>query len=426
MSSLKYWVWLSTKVEVKPFTKYQLFAAFGDAENIYLADERAISEKLRLTDGERRLLADKNLDSAGKVLAQCDAEDITIMTIADAAYPTRLRNIYDPPLALYIKGRLPTIDEQVAIGIVGTRRATTYGIKMGQKMGFDVTRCGAMVVSGLAEGVDSAGIEGALRAGGPCVGVLGCAIDQVYPRFNGPLFKDVAAAGALVSEYPPGLPSARNSFPERNRIISGLSVGVVIIEAPDRSGALITASRALEQGREVFVVPGNADAPNCIGSNALIREGATLVTNGWDVMSEFLGRFPDKISKPGEKRPLVPIEEEVEPVYEAEQPKDRKKPGLPVETGKGFAKLRVQNDRKNVDKQNKREYIDLRGQLELLSETQLKIVSAITEDPTHIDDIIDKADLPTAVVLSELTVLEIKGFVKQEGGKRFLLNIIIR
>ncbi len=426
MASLKYWVWLSVKTELKPSTRYQLFEAFGDPENIFLADERALLEKIKLTDAERRLVLDKNLAPTQKVLEQCDAEAVTIMTIADAAYPTRLKNIYDPPLTLYIKGKLPSVDEHAAIGIVGTRRATPYGIKMGRKIGTDITRCGGLVVTGLAEGVDSAGAEGALRAGGSCIGVLGCAIDDVYPKINVPLYRDVMAVGALVSEYPPGLPASRNSFPERNRIISGLSVGVVIIEAPVRSGSLITANRALEQGREVFAVPGNADAPNCFGSNALIRDGATLVSNGWEVLSEFVARFPDKISAPGEKKPLAPIDEDEKPVYEAASPKGSAKPPVAAETGKGFAKLRVKNDRKTVDKQKKRDYIDLREQLSELSEAQLKIVTAIEGEPTHIDDIIERTGLDTSAVLAELTVLEIKGYIGRESGKRFSLNIIIK
>lgn len=151
---------------------------------------------------------------------------------------------------------------------------------MARKMGYEITKCGGLVVTGLAEGIDSASGEGALRAGGACVVVLGCAIDDVFPKWNDVLYGDVTLAGALVSEYPSGDTINKKNFPERNRIISGLALGVTVIEAPLRSGALITASLALEQGHEVFAVPGNADAPNCFGSNELVREGAQLVTKG--------------------------------------------------------------------------------------------------------------------------------------------------
>lgn len=420
--SLKYWAWLSAMVDIRPITRYKLLGAFGDPEALFLADERSILEKVCLTDGEKKIVFDKNLSAAGKILERCHEDGITILTINDAAYPARLSNIYDPPVLLYIKGRFPAMDEHAAIGVVGTRRATPYGIKMARKISYELASGGALVVTGLAAGVDSAAAEGALRAGGSCVGVLGCAIDDVFPANNSLLYNDVSAVGALVSEYPPGTPIYSKSFPERNRIISGLSVGVVIIEAPARSGALITASRALEQGREVFAVPGNADAPNSEGSNSLIRDGATLVTKGWDVVSEFTQRFPDKLSPPDKVREMQTPDEEAPAVYSGSAPTaQREQPA--AETGRGFLKLRVRNERKNVDNQKKREYIDLREQLAALSETQLKIVSAMEKEPAHVDDIIEKTQLPAATVLSELTVLEIKGLLTHMSGKRFALNI---
>jgi DNA processing protein len=419
LSTLKYWVWLSSLTELKPKTRVELLEAFGDPESIYYADDRQLLERCPVSDHERSLLRSKSLDHADEILEKCSADGVTLCTIRDAIYPKRLYNIYDPPVMLYIKGKLPAIDEEAAIAVVGTRKATPYGIKMGRGMGYEIIRGGGLVVTGLAAGVDSAAAEGALRAGGSCIGVLGCAIDDIYPKYSDMLFEDVAAAGALVSEYPPGTPIFGRNFPERNRIMSGLSVGVTVIEAPIGSGALITASRALDQGREVFAVPGNADAPNCRGSNGLIRDGAILVTCGWDVLCEFESRFPAKLSKPD-----LTQGPDFDAVLQTGVERSDRLAKIPPETGEGFAKLREKKgDRKNIDKQKRRDYIDLKEQLSGLSEAQLKIVAAMDEHSKHVDDIIEAAGLPASAVLSELTVLQIKGFVKQENGKRFSLSI---
>lgn len=423
MSALKYWLWLSALTALTPRRRFALLAAFGEPEAAYFAEERQLRELLSPSEAELRLMLDKSLDRTEQILEACRTKGIDILTYQDALYPQRLKNITDPPVVLYSRGRLPAFDEEAAIGVVGTRKASPYGIKMGKKLGFELIRGGGLVITGLADGVDAAAAEGALRAGGSCVGILGCAIDNVYPQYSTELYADVAAAGVLISEYPPAEPTSRKNFPERNRIISGLSVGVVIIEAPEKSGALITASRALDQGREVFAVPGNVDALGCVGSNSLIREGATLVTKGWDVLMDFEHLFPGKLAEPDARRLAeeTPAETEKPVVYPSEEAAPPQK--LPPETGQGFFKLRVRTDRKKIDNDKKREYIDLREQLSELSERQLKIVSAMDETSVHVDDIIEKTALSAPEVLSELTILQIKGFVSQESGKRFSLNL---
>lgn len=255
------------------------------------------------------------------------------------------------------------------------------------------------------------------------MGVLGCAIDAVYPSWNVELYDDVAVMGALVSEYPPGDVPYRKNFPERNRIISGLSVGVAVIEAPSRSGALITASLALEQGREVFAVPGNADEPNSCGTNELIRNGAQLITNGWDIMDEFTQMFPEKVFKANMMHRENNIGNKLFKDENLNEQKNEEKPANSRESGITFAKLREKTDRKRIDKRNEREYIDLQGQLSCLNEKQLKIISVMEDKAMHVDDIIDKSGLSVSETLSELTILQIKGFVSQKSGKHFTLNI---
>ena len=426
MSTLKYWVWLSALTGLKPVRRFALLDAFGDPEKVYYADERLLRETLSLSEGELRLVMDKRLDRATEILDRCREENIAVICYQDLTYPQRLKNIFDPPVVLYVRGKLSAVDEAAAIAIVGTRKATPYGIKMAKKLGFEITKGGGLIVTGLAEGIDTAAAEGALRAGGACIGVLGCAIDEVYPKFNDALFKDLQLVGALVSEYPPGEPISKKNFPERNRLISGLSLGVTVIEAPIKSGSLITAALALEQGREVFAVPGNADAPNCFGSNELIREGAQLVTKGWDVLADFEAQFWGKLSETGAKKTLPTAQGDGDEGSFYEGRRVEKRVQEVPETGKDFAKLRIRTDRKRIDNEIKREYIDLREQLSGLSERQLKIVSAMEGKSVHIDDIIEKTELRAPEVLSELTILQIKGLVSQESGKRFTLNIVQR
>lgn len=422
MSTLKYWVWLSSIIGIRPIIKSRILEAFGNPEALFFAEESEYARIEGITEGERALLNSTDISAAVEILDECLKTGVDILTVQDVKYPARLRNIFDPPAVLYIKGRLPAVDEEAAIGIVGTRKATPYGIKMARRLGYEVTRCGGLVVSGLAEGIDSAAAYGALRAGGSCIGVLGTAIDIVYPSFNKSLFDDVAATGALISEYPPGSPKTKGTFPARNRIIAGLSKGVAIIEAPSRSGALITADRALEYGRDLFALPGNADAQSSAGSNALIRECAKAVMSGWDIMSEYERLFPERVKRVDGARAKIPQE------GDAEGPCKRpEKSGQPQdyagESGRDFVRLRIPSTKKVIDKKNDREYIDLEKQLEDLTESQLKIVSVMSERSMHVDDIIDISRLPAAEVLSGLTVLEIKGCVSQEKGKRFTLNI---
>lgn len=273
MSNLKYWLWLTSRVGVSGQGMAELLSHFGTPESAYFADRHAYESVAGLSEKARRSFQDKSLSRVDQILGDCDRLGIRIMTIQDAIYPERLRAIHQPPLVLYWKGRDIAVDNEAAVAVVGTRSATPYGVRIAEQLGLDLTRAGALVVSGIAEGIDAAAVRGALKAGGPVISVLGGGIDFIYPRFHRDLYADVAAAGALVSEYPPGTESRSSHFPVRNRIISGLSLGVAVVESPRTGGSLITAGHALDQDREVFAVPGPADAPNSVGTNRLIQEG---------------------------------------------------------------------------------------------------------------------------------------------------------
>ena len=386
MSGLKYWLWLSELKNLSNQTRLALLRHFGTPEDVFYADMGEILLTEGITREQAALLEDHKLDTAERILADCQRLNLRILTIQDAEYPGRLKNIYDPPCVLYVKGRLPVFDEEAAVAVVGTRDCTPYGVVNAEKLGYGLTSGGAIVVSGLAKGIDAAASRGALRAGGMTVGVVGNGLDVYYPYESRYLYDDIAAAGALISEYPPGAEPAKHHFPARNRILSGLCVATVVVEAPERSGALITAETALEQGRDVFALPGPVDAPNSVGCNRLIRDGAGLVTEAWDILREYEALFPEKLcAEPSRKMPETLG-------YQARQ-KTEAKPVAPT--------LRL-------------------SQTDLsLTDDQIELLKVLTEEPQLVDDLIELTGIPTRRVLSALTVLEIDNLIQQHSGKRY-------
>ncbi len=386
MAAIKYWLWLSA-LDISPRAKASLIRHYQDAERVYFAAEGEYKNIPGVTAVEAKRLEKRALADTDKILAHCEKQGIGIITMQDAGYPRRLRELMDAPLVLYVKGRLPDVDSMPAVAVIGTRRASSYGIKMARKLSYETAKCGGIVISMLSEGIDRESAKAAVMAEGLCIGVLGTAHEK-----DEPLYRDIARHGALISEYPPGRESRKHFFRERNRIAAGLCHGVVVVEAPEKSGTLLFAAEALEQGRELFAVPGNADAPNSVGTIELIKQGAKPVTCGWDMLEEFEYLFPGKLNKP-----VAPIEIP-EPGPQKATVKDIDKPRPPV-------------------------YIDLREQLKELSAEQLQIISAIEGEDTHIDDLIERTGLSTAKVLAQLTILEIKGYVRRSAGRRISLNI---
>lgn len=384
---LKYWLWLTELTGLTNQTRLALLRHFPSPEDVYYADPEEVLLTEGITRQQAALLKNKDLSTADRILADCQRLNIRILTLQDAAYPGRLKNIYDPPCLLYVQGRLPVFDEEVAVAVVGTRDCTPYGVTCAEKLGYGLTRGGAVVVTGLAKGIDAAATRGALRAGGVTAAVVGNGLDVLYPPESRYLYEDVAAAGAILSEYPPGTEPAGWHFPVRNRILSGLCLATLVVEAPERSGALITAGTALEQGREVFAVPGPIDAPTSVGCNRLIRDGGGLVSEAWDLLQEYEARFPDK---------LRPEESKYQPSILGYQARQKTEP-RPVPPSVSLS------------------HNDLS-----LTDDQITLLKALPEEePMLVDDLIELTDLPTRRVLSALTVLEIEHLIEQHSGKRY-------
>ena len=415
---LTYWLWLAHRPGLSDRMKMALLQQFQDPEMVYFADDRAFDHVEGLSPEARQALQDKNLSQPKKILEDCRREKLQILTLQDAAYPARLKNIFDPPMVLYYKGQLPELDANPVIGVVGTRKATPYGIQTAKRMGWQIGKCGGIVVSGMAYGIDGAATAGALSAGMPAVGVLGCGADMVYPASNRFLFRDMESRGCLISEFPPGTPPVKWNFPKRNRIISGLSCGVLVVEAPEKSGALITASQALDQGRDVFTVPGNIDIPTFSGSNRLLREGAVAVTSGWDILSEYEALFPDKIRKWDAPAMQQAYPDEVAKQVPSEQLKVAQTPALPEEK----KDLKKEFRKTPIDKAATSSYSDVNTTFAGLSGQALELVQCLKDGERTVDDLIAETGMTTGTLLGLLTVLELKGVVKRLPGKRITLK----
>ena len=412
MSSIRYWTWLSALPGIRSVSLRELLEHYGSPTELYFTPSEEYERLSFLNERERASLSDKALRNADAIMETCERQGIRIMTRQDADYPSLLSQIYDPPAVLYLRGRLPFVDESPAVAIVGTRRCSVYGEKMALRIGYQLVKGGGIVVSGLALGIDGAGAKGALMAGGRVVGVLGTAIDVAYPSANASLIEDVASVGCVISEYPPG--SRIANFPRRNRILSGLANGVCVVEAPVKSGALITANDALEQGRDLFVVPGNADNPSCAGSNALLRDCARMVTGGADILEEYRGRFA---VRPNEARPYplthsdaVPEEERI---AEAEAEAEESAPHPTVEE---------KSEADGIDKSAPIQYIDLETRLKDCSEAQIVLARILQKGERHADELIEESGFSAAKTMAELTLLCIRGIAAAKPGKRYILK----
>ncbi|MBQ3264986.1 MAG: DNA-processing protein DprA [Ruminococcus sp.] len=305
------------------------------------------------------------IDKAYEVIARCNELGISIVSLDDPSYPAMLKEIHDPPAVLYMRGHMPDFERRLGIAVVGTRNATAYGKMTAHLLAGSLAKVGVIIISGGAMGIDSLSHTAALEVGGVTVCVLGCGINYPYLMSNEKLRRNIAERGAVISEYPPDYPPGRYTFPERNRIISGLSNGVLVVEAGTKSGSLITARTALEQNRDVFAVMGNITSPYSQGTNALIKDGAIPVTDYTDIISYY-----PQFSLEGEPDdPVQPI-----PVHKTD--------------------------------------IDV-------SDEALKVYHAVTADPVHIDTITAACGMPVRAVLQALTELELEGLIKADKGRMY-------
>ena len=355
------WLTLSMVSGVGPRTLKLLLDQFGtpaavlDAPASALRDVQGVGPKLA-----REIASARSKIDAAAELDLCRANGLSVLIPTDPAYPRMLTEIHDPPSVLFVRGQVKPAD-MLSVAIVGSRHATHYGVTQAERLAGSLARAGLTIVSGLARGIDGAAHRGALEAGGRTLAVLGGGVLEIYPPEHKELADQVAAQGAIMSEAPPRAIPMAGSFPQRNRIISGLSLGVIVVEATERSGALISARHAMEQGREVFAVPGRVDSRASRGCHALIRDGARLIESADDVLEE-LG-------------PLV---------------------------------ADAQRDDGSV----------VRHPAELqLNETETQVLQAVMAEPTSIDQVVQTSRLPVANVLSTLSVLEMRHLVKRLSGQ---------
>ena len=357
MDNKRYWIGFTLVKGIGAVRFQRLLERFGDAESAWMGAPAELAEAgLSLKLIERLVEVREKVDLA-RIWDQIQSKGIQVLTWLDEAYPQRLREIEQPPPVLYLRGELLPEDTW-AVAIVGTRRVTPYGRQVTEEIAAYLAANGITVVSGLARGVDALAHNAALKAGGRTLAVLGSGVDRIYPPENRALAEQILEQGAVLSDYAPGTPPESSNFPPRNRIISGLSMAVIVIEAGKTSGALITAEFAAEQGREIFAVPGNILAPQSKGTNKLIQQGALPLLSASDVMQAL------DLTRVGQHKAA--------------------RKALPTD------------------------------------EVEAKLLATIGEEPLHVDEIRNQTGLPVEKVSATLVMMELKGMVRQVGSMHYV------
>lgn len=388
--NLKYWIWLQQALGYGSKYVGEILERFGDAESVFAADEKVL-KSLKISNAKTvKNLLEKSLTNAEKILNACQESGIEIIPFNSPIFPERLKEIPTPPVLLYAKGDTSLLNEEVSLCIVGPRKVSVYGKKAAFSLSARLSLCGFTIVSGGALGCDTAAHKGALSVSGKTICFLGSGHNANYLNENKPLRDEIANKGLLVSEFAPEYAASRFTFPIRNRLLAALTLGTVVVEARERSGALITAGAAAEFGKDVFVIPGNPNDEHYKGSNALLRDGAKPLLELADIITEYLYDFPHKI-KP-EKAYSMKItmnSTEVSPKRD-ETPK------------------KVEKIKKKVQ--------------ENLSKNAKMVYNYLDNQFFYVDDL---AELPltNSEILASLTELEIFGYIKaQPGGKYTLVN----
>lgn len=385
-----YWVWLSMALGAAARVD-EILACFSSAKDVYEADRtgRIISGVFSKPQIER--LEKTPLKNAQAALETCNRNGWKIYTLEDSEYPDELRFIPDRPLVLYVDGDISYLNSSVSVGVVGTRKPSYESIEIARRICAGMAKMKAVVVSGGALGIDSAAHEGALEADGKTVCVMGCGLGCGYLRENEDLRRRISKSGALITEYPPLAGVTRSSFPERNRIISGISMGVLVVEAGERSGSLITARKANEQGKDVFAIPGSVLSSAYMGVNRLIRDGARVVTCAEDILSGYEMMYPERINLKAEVPQMI-----------SEKPK-----GVRLKFVGEKEETVVMNFKKEPPS-----YLD---------PDMLTVYNLFKDEPLHSDEICAMSGLSTSKVLTALMMLEMENLIEATDGKCYKL-----
>lgn len=397
MTDLKYWIWLTLALRQSSRKLASALEAFETPLDIYRAKEQDFCKVALITKKDAAALCDKSLTAAESVMTECRKKGIHILTLDNPHYPRLLANIFDPPCVLYVKCRERIdLNNALTVAMVGTRKMSAYGRTAAIALAGDLARAGVIVVSGMARGIDGAAHTGVLRAGGKTVAVLGCGVDVVYPPEHAEMMKQIIQNGMVISEYPPGSRPLPHHFPMRNRIISGLCGGTVVVESPEAGGSLITASLALEQGRDVFAVPGDINRPLSDGTNELIRQGAHLVSSALDIISEYRDEYVSvfeyaQLAEQENARLTASVE-----TVAAGDETDVPPPALPALDNEAYQSL---------------------------PKEEKAIVDCLSLTPSHVDTLAEKTGLPVHQLNASLTLLEMKGMISQLAGRHFVLKL---
>ena len=396
----EYWLWLQCALGAGAKTD-ELIAYFGDPEKMYNAGSNEWRLSGLLTDKKINALKSISPSETGGIFRECKAKGYSIITPDNVNYPERLKQLRDMPLALYALGDTSVLKDTVSIGVVGTRNASNYGIETAQKLSFALASSGATIVSGGALGIDSEAHAGAMLAKGRTVAFLGCGLSFDYLKENASLRRAITKYGAVVSEFAPFTPASRTTFPIRNRLISGITLGTLVIEAGIKSGSLITANFALEQGKDVFAVPGDIVRSSFDGANHLIKNGAKPVFSAMDILSEYEYLYGDLID-------FSKAETSLSQIPYVEYRKGKK--ATAVTKQPVMEKKLVKEE---VKKEKKKELDNS------FSDEAKKVYSVLSGEPTHVDDILRQTALKMSDVLSALTELELMGEVEGVEGKKY-------
>ncbi len=399
MDKLRLWVWLTSKRYITPQKITALLSRFDNIEEIYEADTFENVEGIGLR--EKRELLNKSLDAAERIIEKIKTLGARIVTIEDENYPEPLREIEPPPYILYMKGEEINFNEGLQIGVIGTRECTDYGRVAAEHLSYEMAAAGVTIVSGMARGIDSIAALSTLKAGGKTVAVLGSGIDIVYPPENEDLMRAIEKNGVVITEYPPSCPPWPQNFPKRNRIISGLSKGLLVIEAGKQSGTFSTVEYAKNYGKEIFVLPGGIFHEKSQGTNEMIKRGAILTTSIKDIFE----RFPLEASglkRTENKSVIVRILEK----RDAEKKKNPKKRIENVENVSYNINISIDDSRFGG-----------------LNERENKVLEPLLKNTLHIDEIARETGMDIRELNSILPVLEMMGYINKIEGNKYKINI---